>query len=195
MSKLLTRVEKTKEKRNIITEKTYALPMWEFIMECYDSCTPNMYGNAFPKKIVYDMDDKIRELSPKLDRGDLHINYELYLEAKISYKNKDGKYSLTNLRVWQNLDYYILCFVDTEKKFTPYFYCVPSDIIFNNPYIHHTGMNNTMSVNSHNMYVATRTSIKSEDLNWLFKKHSVLKGTTYKHLISFLNSQYKQLKK
>jgi hypothetical protein len=195
MSKLLTRVKKTKERRNKITEKIFALPIEEFLMECYDRCTPNMYGNAFPKKIVSDSNGKIRELSPTLDRGDLHLAYRLYFEGKISYKNISGKYSLTNLRVWQDLDYYIMCFVDTENNFTPHFYCVPPKAIFENPHIHHTGMNNSMNINKHNVFVPTRVTINSDDLNWLFKKYSVLKGTTYKHLMSFINSQYKQLKK
>jgi hypothetical protein len=194
MSKLLNKVKKVSESRNVISLKTYDLPMEEFLMEIYNNCTPNMYGDLFPKKILHDMNGKIANISPKLNRGDIHINYRLYFEGKISYRGKNGKYNLTNLRGWQDLDHFILCFVDTQNKFTPHFYCVPMETIFDNPCISLTAMNNTASANKDNKNVGMRTTINSEDLNWLFKSSSVLKGTTYKHLKSFINSQYTKLK-
>jgi len=39
-----------------------------------------------------------------------------------------------------------------------------------------------------------RTSVNEYDLAWLFKEQNVLKGTTYKHLISFINSLYLKIK-
>jgi hypothetical protein len=194
MTKLLNKVKKVSNKRNVVTLKTYDLPMEEFLMEIYDNCTPSVYGDLFPKKILHDMDGKIRNISPKLDRGDIHINYKIYFEGKISYRGKTGKYNLTNLRNWQKLNYFILCFVDTQNDFTPHFYCVPQDTLFDNPCISLTAMNNTAGANRHNKNVGTRTTISHEDLNWLFKSSNVLKGTTYKHLTSFIKSQYTKLK-
>ncbi len=189
MSKLLTRVKKMKEKRNKVTYETFELPIWEFLMECYETCTPNKYGEVFTKKIIHDSNGKIKELSPKLDRGDLHMNLKKFFEGKISYKNINGKYSITNIRPWQELNYFILCFVDTEDNFKPHFYCVPKDAITNNPRVHLTGMNNQSKINQYNRYVGMRASISSDDIDWLFKKVSVLKGTNYKNLLSFIKNK------
>ena len=95
--KLLTRVKKLKEKRNKVTYNTFDLPIWEFLMESYELCTPSKYGQVFVKKIVRDSNGKISEMSSKLDRGDLHINLKKFFEVKISYKNINGKYSITNI--------------------------------------------------------------------------------------------------
>lgn len=190
-NKLLSKTKKTKEKRNILSQKTISLPIWEFLLECYNNCTPNKYGQVFVKKVILDSKGVIKELSPSLDRGDLHVNFKKYLEGKISYKNMNGKYSITNIRPWQLLDYFILCFVDTEDDFKPYFYCVPKDVITNNPCIHLNGMNNPSKINQYNRYVGMRTSIGGDDLEWLFKKHNVLKGTTYKHFLTFIKTKLK----
>jgi hypothetical protein len=194
MDKLLNKVKKVSNKRNVVTTKTYDLPMEKFLMEIYDNCTPSVYGDLFPKKILHDMDGKIRNISSKLDRGDIHINYKIYFEGKISYRGKTGKYNLTNLRDWQKLNYFILCFVDTQDNFKPHFYCIPQTTMFDNPCISLTAMNNTASANRYNKNVGTRTTVNAEDLNWLFKKDNVLKGTSYKHLTSFIKSQYIKLK-
>jgi hypothetical protein len=194
MSKLLNEVKKVNEKRNVTSIKTYHLPMEKFIMEIYLNCAPCTYGILFPKKILHDMHGKIEDISPKLDRGDIHINNKVFFETKISYRGKSGKYNLTNLRDWQKLDYFIFCFVDTQDNFTPHFYCVPVDTIFDNPCITLTAMNNTSSSNKNNQCVGKRTTINSDDLEWLFDKTNVLKGTTYNHLTSFINRQYTKLK-
>lgn len=194
MNKLLNKVKKVSNKRNVVTTKTYDIPMEKFLMEIYDNCTPSVYGDLFPKKILHDMNGKIRNISPKLDRGDIHINYKVYFEGKISYRGKSGKYNITNLRGWQKFNYFILCFVDTQDNFKSHFYCVPQTTIFDNPCISLTAMNNTAGANKYNKNVGTRTTVNCEDLNWLFKKDNVLKGTSYKHLTSFIKSQYTKLK-
>lgn len=192
----MSKLENFKKKRNVITEKTLSLPVGEFLEYCYQNCTPSKYGQVFPKKIIKDSNYKITELSPTLDRGDLHINLKVYFENKISIMNMNGKYSITNIRGWQKLDYFLLCFVDNRspKKLIPYFYCVPKKIITENSHLTLTPMNNSSSRNEHNMYVGMRTSINHDDLNWLFKKHNVLKGTSYKHLLSFINSTFLKIK-
>lgn len=194
MSKLLNEVKKVNEKRNITSIKTYHLPMEKFLMEIYINCAPCTYGSLFPKKILHDLHGKIVSVSPTSDRGDLRMNYKIYYETKISYRGKSGKYNLTNLRDWQKLDYFIFCFVDTQDNFTPHFYCVPVDTIFDNPCITLTAMNNTSTSNKNNERVGKRTTINPDDLNWLFKKDNKLKGTTYKHLTSFINRQFTKLK-
>jgi hypothetical protein len=192
MSKTETDLNKFKKRRNVITEKTLGLPIVDFLKYCYQNCTPSKYGQIFPKKVVKDSNNKITELSPTLDRGDIHINYKVFLEGKISFMNMNGKYSITNIRGWQKLDYFLLCFVDDNIQ--PHFYCVPKKTITDNPHITLTPMNNSASRNIHNTYVGMRTSINQDDLNWLFKKNNVLKGTSYKHLLSFIDKTFIQIK-
>ena len=119
---LLTQVKNKQKKRNIITDADLKLKMSEFILKIYDVCTPNKYGNVFPEKIIHDVGPRLKKMSPKLDRGDLHINYKKFFEVKISYKNIGEKYSITNIRDWQDLNYFILCFVD--ENFKPKYYCI-----------------------------------------------------------------------
>ena len=194
MSKLLKEVNEKRLTQNVFTDDDMNLPIGEFLMKSYSVCTPNKYGDLFPKKIILDSKGKLKELPSSLDRGDCHINFKKYFEGKISFRNKSGKYSITNIRDWQDFDYFVLCFVDTHDDFKPYFYCVPKKTITDNPRISLNGMNNTNKINRSNTYVATRTNINEIDLSWLFKKDSVLKGTSYKHLQDFIKLTYNNLK-
>lgn len=189
---LLNEVKKKRDKRNILTNKDFQLPMDDFILKIYNVCTPNKYGDSFPLKIQHDIGVKLKKMPRTMDRGDLHINYKKFLEAKISYLDLKGNYSITNIRDWQDLDYFILCFVDSNFKAS--FYCVPKKVVTDNPKLSLTGMNNSKKINSYNTYVGKRTSFDSVDTDWLFKKKSVLKGTTYKDLVTFLNSLILKLK-
>lgn len=191
---LLSRVKKKQKVRNILTEKDYKMCMEDFIMRIYEICTPNKYGDSFPEKLVFDVGPMLKKMPRALDRGDLHVNYKCFMEAKISYIDLKGSYSITNIRDWQLLDYFILCFVD--GGFRASFYCVPKKLITDNNNIKLTGMNNSKKINSSNMYVGKRTTIKSGDINWLFKTDNILGGTTYKHLFTFLkNLTIKKTKK
>lgn len=190
---LLKRAQQKRKVRNIITVNDYNLPMEDYILKIYDTCTPNKYGDSFPTKIQHDIGAGLNTMQRSMDRGDLHINYKKYFEAKMSYIDMKGNYSITNIRDWQLLDYFILCFVNEE--FVATYYCVPKNVIVDNHRIHLTGMNNSSVINSFNKYVGKRTTINSNDIEWLFKKSNVLKGTTYKHLTNFLKTQINKLKK
>jgi len=186
--KRLERAKEVKKNRNNISLNTFKLPIWDFLIECYTTCTPNKYGQVFPKKISFDSHYRVKELSSDMDRGDLHSNYKTFFEGKISFKNKNGNYSITNIRSWQELDYFILCFVNTENNLTPKFYCVPKDVVTNNPFIKLTGMNNKKNINEHNRYVGMRASISQSDIDVIFKRANVLKGTNYKNLLTFIKN-------
>lgn len=193
--KLLERVTKRKKIQNVISNKDMALPIEDFLMKCYEVCTPNKYGAIFPKKLSLDNQGILNDLTPKLNKGDSHINYKWFFEDKISFRNQSGKYSITNIRHWQEFNYFILCFVDTENGFKPKFYVVPKETITDNDRIHLTGMNNDSQTNKKNKFVGMRTTIEAHDLQWLFKKTNVLKGTTYKNLQAFLKQQKPTIKK
>lgn len=190
---LLSRVKKKQKIRNILTEKDYKMCMEDFIMRIYEICTPNKYGESFPDKLVIDMGPKLKKMPRSMDRGDLHVNYKCFMEVKISYIDLKGSYSITNIRDWQLLDYFILCFVD--GGFNPSFYCVPKKLITDNHNIKLTGMNNSKNINLSNKYVGKRTTINSENIKWLFKTKNVLGGTKYKHLSIFIKNLINKKKK
>jgi hypothetical protein len=192
MSKLLKAANKHALVRNVFTDDDMDLPMGKFLMKSYTTCTPNKYGDLFAKKVIHDSKNILKELSATLDRGDCHVDYDKFFECKISFRNISGKYSITNIRNWQNFDYFILCFVDVQNDFKPQFFCIPKETITNNPAITLTGMNNTTEINSKNLYVGTRTTISDVDINWLFKNNNVLEGTSYKHVQKFINQSRKK---
>jgi hypothetical protein len=49
-------------------------------------------------------------------------------------------------------------------------------------------MNNQSELNSYNLYVGMRTTVAPENIDWLFKEHNMLKGSSYRNLLSFIKS-------
>ena len=163
------------------------LPINEFILESQKEI-PAVYGKLMVKKIIGDSDYKIRPTPDSENRGDCHIGYKNYYEVKTSYLNKSNRFSLRNIRPWQNLDCFILCLIDTSnrEKYKSYFYCLPKDIILNNPVLVFTGQNNTKESNDKNMEVGLSTTFSVNDHSWLFKKNNLLKGTSYDDLMNYI---------
>jgi hypothetical protein len=185
---LLIEARSKQNKRNNITDSDYQLKMSDFILKIHNVCAPCTYGKLLPKKIIYDLRPFLRSTDRDLlsDRGDLHINRETFFEVKTSIVDKYGKNSITNIRDWQDFDYFILCFIDIN--FIASFFCVPKEAVTNNPQLKLSAMNDSKEINLHNTYVAKRISIISYDVNYFFKKHNLLKGTSYTHLLTFLKT-------
>ena len=185
---LLNEARIKQRKRNSISNSDYELKISDFILKIHNVCAPCTYGKLLPKKIQYDSGPFLRSTDKDLlsNRGDLHINKKVFFEVKTSIINKDGKYSITNIRGWQEFNYFILCFVDMD--FTASFFCVPKKSVTDNPHLKLNAMNDTEEINKQNTYVGKRVSFHSYDLNYIFKKHNVLKGTSYKHLLVFLKT-------
>jgi hypothetical protein len=121
-----------------------------------------------------------------LDCGDCRIGKMKYAELKISFKPSNGKYNIKNIRQWQNFDYYILCFVDEYMK--DKYYCVNKDVIAKNPELTLSYQNGTVNSNVNNTKVNMSVSIHHDDVNFYFKEHNLLGGTSYKHLLKFIKS-------
>jgi len=176
------------ERRSVLNEisaQDYDMDMDKFICHISNVCQPTKYGNVFPKKVCHDSKNVMVEVPAQMDRGDCRIGKNKYAELKISFINKGGeKYSIRNIRGWQNFDYYILCFVD--EKFKARYYCVNKEVITNNGAIKLGYMNGTAESNRNNDKVGLATTVKHIDLNWLFKNHNLLSGTSYKHLLKFI---------
>ena len=181
-----------RKKRNNPPKNLMELPFKQYVMDAYTHCSPNYYGQLYPKKVARDVRGYIESVPSSINRGDCHINYATFMEFKISYKSKDGEsYSITNIRGWQDFDYFVLCFVDPDNNFKTKTYCVPKSAILENDAINLTGMNNTADINQENTHVGYRATIKAENLEWLFEKHNVLKTTNYASLLSFVKTNFK----
>ncbi len=180
-------LKNAQERRSVLNKigaQDYDLKMDDFIYLISDVCTPNKYGNLFPKKVCYDSKNIMVEIPSGEDRGDCRIGKSKFAELKISFINKNKSYSIRNIRGWQNFDYFILCFVDENIKAR--YYCVKKEVITNNPALTLSFMNGTKQSNMNNETVGMATSIKAIDVNWYFKNHNLLGGTSYKHLLKFI---------
>ena len=184
-------IEMAKERKSIsnnVDGSDYDLPMDEFICGISYKCTPNVYGSLFPKKVCYDSDNGMVEVSPALELGDCRIGRTKYAELKISFISKQGTYSIRNIRGWQKFDYFILCFVNSNDDFKAKYYCVMKEVITNNQSLKLSYQNGTKSSNMNNDKVGMSVSIKQEDVNFYFKEHNLLEGTSYRHVLKFIES-------
>ena len=183
---LLKEAIKKRETKNILTDVDFDLPIEDFILRIYINCDPSKYGEAFQSYLNKDFSFKFKNVPRVFERADLHINCEKYFEVKISYLNKNGGYSVTHTREWQNFDFFILCFVDGD--FNSSFCCVPKDYLLKNENLTFSSMNGTKKSNSENNNVSKRTSVKLENTDSFIKENSVLEGTTYDDLKNFIYS-------
>ena len=171
------------------------LPINEYLEECHEQY-PATYGKLIVKKILYDSGNKLVSVPDYEERGDISLRRSEYFEVKTSYLNKSGKFSIKNIRPWQNFDYFILCLIDTSNgKYRPYFYCINKWTLINNPVLVFTGQNNTKISNEKNVNVGVATTVNLDDHSWLFKNDNLFGGNTYKHLMEYLNDEYKDLTK
>lgn len=183
---LLTKAKLKMSNKNPISIKDYRLSIRNFLAKIYLECNSGVYGDYFEFKLQKDTGRKLKKVPTVMDRADLHNNFKHYFEVKLSFLSKSKTHCITNIRNWQNINYFILCFVNDE--FIPFFYCVPKNVVIKNMNLTHTGMNNTKKINLQNNFVATRTTFKHTDIDSLFKEKSVLNGTSYDDLKTFINS-------
>lgn len=177
---------------NIIDSADYDMDMDEFICHLINVCQPMKYGLEFPKKVCYDSNYAMKEISGTMDRGDCVIGNSKYAELKISVVgDTKKKYNIRNIRKWQDFDYYILCLVyinSNTEEFNVRYYCVDKDVITNNPALKLSYQNGTAKSNANNENPGLVTQIPHEDVSWYFKKKNLLEGTSYKHLLKFIDN-------
>lgn len=194
MDTYLKLAKQKKEYLNRLTDDEMNLPMKEFIPCIYYNCSPNLYGNVFGKKIIKESKGFLTETNQNDDNGDfMFFNsttmMDNYGEIKISYRGLNGNYRITNIRDHQNLNYFILCFVDTEDNFKPYFYVVPKEHVTNSTFFKLSAMNGTQIANMHNEIVPKSMNVRYEDMDWYFGQKNILSGTNYSNLKSFITNK------
>jgi len=218
---LLEQCNKKYSNRNKITSTDYRLPIDEFLMSLYLKCTPASYGKKFPLKLLGDCQRKgiyAREISDNENCGDIRICYpqidgssagwfncadtfmsfneisEYRIEMKISYLTKNDIYNIKGIRLYQDFDFYLLCFVDSKNNFKPRFACIEKDVLNRSESITLTPLSGTKKSNINNENVVYSTSIKNGSFifDMLFDSYdnsgyNLLKDDTYESLISFLS--------
>jgi hypothetical protein len=179
-------------KQNEMSEHDFNTPLDEFVIRVHQNCYPNTYGKLFAKKLIKESEGGLVEVNQNLDLADCYFTEEdsqrKFCEVKISYINKNGKYRITNIRGYQNFDFFILSFVDMTNSFKTQCYIVPKEVICSNPKIKLTAMNGTKIINSHNKYVPMSTTLSKMDIEWLFSRHNILPNNGIKSLIKFVKS-------
>jgi hypothetical protein len=151
-----------------------------FVTMCYNRLKPCSYGNWIQRKIAYDIG--AYNIQPSKNKGDILLKKTFY-EVKSSFLGKTNGYRITHLRLWQDVKFYMICFVDCENSFQPEFYVVDK-LVFHKMNL--CAMNGTTDANSKNLNVELSVTIKKNDTNHnLLKKYNLMKGNTYNDLILF----------
>jgi hypothetical protein len=181
-------LQAAKDKRASNKKIDYHVNLIEFICQCYVKLNPNSYGFYMEDAITKILRATKMKASDGL--GDISIAGQYY-EVKTSYLTQSGdSYNITHIRPWQNINYYLLCFIDCDNDFTPYFYVINKNII---NMMKLSYMNGTPNSNMDNLNIELRASVKIDGHNHkVITKHNLLKDTTINSLFNFINEQKKE---
>ena len=214
MENLLVLAKEKYLTKNNISEKDYRLNFNHFILKIFLNCDPASYGKQFSNKLVFDLKRRLKTeigcVSDSLDRGDFSINYipknvleqnktniePKYYEIKLSFLGKSKNYTIRNLRRYQNLDGYLLSFVDCENSFNQEIYLITSEDLFNNCGFKFTAMNGTKERNEKNQDFGLGVAFKKDSIiHENIKKLNLLDGNDFESLISYFEGVRNDLKK
>ena len=170
-------------------DELFDLPMMDFLKEV-TQLIPSEYGKKILKKIAIDSKDKLQQINELgIEKGDCTIAKKVYFEHASSVLNKSEKYGIRNIRPWQNFDNFILTLIDNrDGKIKVSFYCVPKNVILNNPVLKLAPQNSSKTINSENKYVPLSCTFEGYEHTWLFSSHNLLKGTSYKDLQDYISN-------
>jgi hypothetical protein len=90
----------------------FELPFNKFLMYMKLYFTPQSYGIRIQNRII--KENGWNSIPSTLNRGDSIDKDGKYNEIKISYLTPNDFYNLIQIRLYQNIDYYYLMFVDSE---------------------------------------------------------------------------------
>ena len=221
---LLQECNKKYTNRNQVTSTEYRLPITEFLMELYLKCTPASYGKKFPLKLLGDCqrhDIYVRDIPDNENCGDIRICYpmidgssagwfdcgagsatldeisEYRIEIKTSYLTKNNIYNIKGIRLYQDFDFYLLCFIDCKDNFRPRFACIEKDVLQESDSITLTPLSGTKKSNLNNENIVYSATIKKDsfiydmlfggDLELEGGGYNLLKDDTYESLLAFLS--------
>lgn len=110
---------KTDVVKNVWPEFAYDFPMEIRYMMMETYFTSQGYGPRNAKWLIKNL-----PLEKITGDGDSKLN-RLRIEMKSSFKNFAGEYFICGIRTWQNIDVFLLEFIDVDRNYYPNFYVVP----------------------------------------------------------------------
>lgn len=175
-------LESALEKFNSNREMDFSLELNDFICQAYIKLNPNSYGMKIQEKLRQTL--SVKNVPASLGRGDYEFNNK-FAEVKVSFLgSKTDSYSITHLRLWQQINFYLFCFIDCKDNFKPNFYLIDKNIINK---LKLGFMNGTPEANLNNHNVELRATVKTDSENMkVIKKFNLLKGTSLESLRDYL---------
>jgi len=160
----------------------------------YLSCLPTNYNGFL---YYYEWDSRIKLLS-SYNWNENYRKYERKIvkfgEIKTSYLSPSSlTYNIKNLRPWQDIDMYIICFVDCINNFTPEYYVVNPKTLYDNFTL--TATNGMKKNNEGNKF--THKSInfkKNSEAHDKLKLFNMASGTTFNDIMDYLNEEKYDMK-
>ena len=169
-------------KFNVNKNIDLSLGLVDYICECYVKLNPCSYGTRIENKIKKLLN--VKNVKKKENKGDFKYG-EKYGEIKVTFLSQSKTYNITHVRLYQNFDTYLFCFIDCENNFNPNFYLIPKNVMNKLPL---TSMNGTEESNMGNKKIDQRITIKKDSKEHkLISKHNLLSGTTIEDLNKFVN--------
>lgn len=172
------------DKFNNPTMLDYTIPLDVFAAECYIGLTPSAYGSALENYFINSL--KMLPIPSNKGRGDALVD-GIYMEIKVSFLTKKRRFCITHIRQWQEIDYYLICFIDCEERFRPYIYLIDKSCVEK---LKLTAMNGTKESNKNNDKIEQRVTIDKNSLGHnIIKEDNKLNGTSIEDLIDFFKKK------
>lgn len=169
-------------------------PLNQFYAYCHQFMNPNEYGAHSERRIMNDLglERCTRNIDAKAYTG--RYNKEVKVEIKTSYKGLNGLYSVRNLRLWQDVNFYLLCLIDPDNNYEPRFMLLTKEDMYYRLRLNRMNSDNvTKEASSINTIekVGMGAQINEEKVNKLMK-HNFLRGDSFEDVKRFFN--YRKLK-
>lgn len=176
-------LKKAIEKYKTNKDVDLSLNLLDYICDCYSKLNPCSYGSRIENKVKKII--KVKTVKKSENKGDFKFK-DNYGEMKVSFLSQSLCYNITHIRLYQDFDFYLFCFIDCEDMFNPNFYLVPKNIMNKLPL---TSMNGTEESNRKNKNIDQRITIKKDSKEHkLIIKHNVLGGTSINDLNSYVTN-------
>lgn len=172
------------------TEVDYSsLDLYEVIYSIMEYCVPSNRSGKI-------LESKIKEVFGLESPKNLNYDASIYkgkgrIEIKTSIMNIDtGRFNITNLREFNDFDFYLFMLVDTSNDFTPYFYVIPKRHIDNSSFIKLNIMNSGGKAERFGFNKGDETHKMIAKLNILDKIHygtsPFVDSNNYNNLLNFI---------